>query len=67
MTQTVILQIVFSLCVRDYMESHGSLRFMGLSLTKACEYSMFSTDSIEYNSEITVSMNLTSCLVIMYS
>ncbi|KAK7100174.1 hypothetical protein V1264_023165 [Littorina saxatilis] len=40
--------------LRDYLESHKPMRFLGLSLTKACEYAMFTPESIEHNSEIIV-------------
>ena len=54
------------LTVRGYLESHGSLQFLGLSLTKACEYSMFSVES-KYGSELIVSiiMNQRSCLLLI--
>lgn len=40
--------------LKSYMNDHRHLRFLGLSLTKACEYPMFLDDAEEYKSNIVV-------------
>ncbi|XP_055956533.1 protein zyg-11 homolog B isoform X1 [Patella vulgata] len=40
--------------IREYMESHRKLRFLGLALTHTCEYSMFMMESPDYRPGIVV-------------
>ncbi|XP_076463188.1 protein zyg-11 homolog B-like [Babylonia areolata] len=37
-----------------YLESHPSLRFLGLALTKACEYSLVSDEAVELRDDMRV-------------
>ena len=48
--------VCFFFLFRGYLESHGLLRFLGLSLTKACEYSVFLEDSVEHKADMIVSI-----------
>ena len=36
------------------MDDHHSLKFIGLALTRACEFCMFSDDAPEYMSSVVV-------------
>ncbi len=36
------------------MSHHPRLRFLGLALTKACEYSIFDDESTDYRADIVV-------------
>ncbi|ESP03618.1 hypothetical protein LOTGIDRAFT_137121 [Lottia gigantea] len=40
--------------LRDYMDSHNKLSFLGLALTHTCQYSMFLLESPDFKQEIVV-------------